>query len=61
MGRRRSENPHRNTVAVRFKDDQLADVTKAAGLDGGENADVSPWVREAAVEKARRRLKKEKT
>jgi hypothetical protein len=37
----------RNAVAVRFDDDELAEVERAAG-----DAKVSPWVREAAVEKA---------
>jgi hypothetical protein len=58
MGRKRLENARRNTVAVRFNDDELAVICKAADRDGGENADVSPWVRDAAVVKAKSKVAK---
>lgn len=48
--RPRSPNPKRNAVAVRFSDEEIAAVDKAAS---GEGVLTSPWVREAAVAKAR--------
>ena len=50
MARHKAERPKRNAVAVRFDDEELALVERAAGV-----ALVSPWVRDAAVEKARKR------
>jgi hypothetical protein len=52
MARRKAERPKRNAVAVRFDDAELALVSGEAELAAIE---VSPWVREAAVEKAKRR------
>ena len=46
--RPRSRLPKRNSVAVRFDDDALAEVEAAAG-----KARLSPWIRDAAVEMAR--------
>ena len=57
MGRKRLENAKRNTIAVRFDDDEIADIGKAAELDHGANAQLSPWVRDAAVGKARAKIK----
>jgi hypothetical protein len=52
MARRKVESPKRNAVAVRFADDELALI---AGEAERAAVEVSPWVRDAAVEKARRR------
>lgn len=46
--RPRSKNPKRNTVSVRFDDDTIAEVEAAAGKER-----ISPWIRDAAIEKAR--------
>ena len=53
MARKKAEMPKRNAVAVRFDDEELALVERAAGA-----VLVSPWVRDAAVEKARKRSAK---
>ena len=45
---------HRNAVAVRFQDAQLAAVEKAATDD---KMKISPWVRDAAIEKAKGKSK----
>lgn len=50
VGRPKIKSPKRNAVAVRFTDDEIADVDKAATAEG---VLTSPWVRAAAVEKAR--------
>jgi len=45
---------HRNAVAVRFQDAQLAAVEKAATAD---KMKISPWIRDAAIEKAKGKRK----
>lgn len=52
--RPRSKNPKRNAVAVRFDDAAFADVEGEAQI---AKTKISPWVRDAAVEKARRLAK----
>jgi len=56
MARKKADRPKRNAVAVRFDDEELALVERAAG-----EALVSPWVRDAAVEKARKRTARART
>lgn len=52
MPRKKSDpkKVYRNAVAVRFTDEQLEAIEAQAKK---EKKDVSPWVRDAATEKAR--------
>lgn len=56
MGRKRLENAKRNTIAVRFDDEEIGNISKAAELDHGQNAQLSPWIRDVAINEARAKI-----
>jgi uncharacterized protein (DUF1778 family) len=52
MPRKKSDpkKVHRNAVAVRFTDEQIEAIEAKASK---EKTTISPWIRDAAVEKAK--------
>lgn len=50
-GRPPSTNPRRNVRSVHLTDDELTNITQAAEQD---RKPVTAWIRQAAVEKAKR-------